>query len=131
MYRLSKTFTAECAHHLPNHDGKCQRVHGHSFRITLVCEGERLESEGSSKGMLLDYGDIKKHGQALVDIYLDHYDLNVTLAPYGITDPTSENIAKWCYDMLVGALPLLTEVTVEETCTSACTYRPSPYLPIP
>ncbi|MCH8806667.1 MAG: 6-carboxytetrahydropterin synthase, partial [Planctomycetes bacterium] len=40
--RLSKTFTFEAAHSLPTFpDGhKCRRLHGHSFRIDILVEGE-------------------------------------------------------------------------------------------
>src|SRR5688572_27695931 len=46
--RLSKTFHFEAAHDLPTFpDGhKCRRLHGHSFRVKVVVEGEVEEKKG-------------------------------------------------------------------------------------
>ena len=40
--RLAREFTFEAAHRLPNAPPghKCARLHGHSFRVELLCEGE-------------------------------------------------------------------------------------------
>lgn len=124
MYRLEKTFNFEAAHHLPNHDGKCKRLHGHSFSMILVCSGPDLSPVGPKKGMLVDYGDVKREGDRIVGAYLDHHYLNETLAQFGITDPTSEHLARWVYETLKPYLPLLAEVRIGETCTSFCTYSP-------
>lgn len=134
MFTISKTFRFEAAHHLPNHDGKCRRVHGHSWIATVTVSANSVASDGAKRGMVLDFGDLKKIVQPVVDQYLDHWDLNETLDIY----PTSENIAKWLYNIIAGKLdeyndveaflsqelPQVTLVSVEinETCTSACTY---------
>lgn len=125
MFRLEKQFRFEAAHHLPFHDGKCARVHGHSWIGWVVCEGQQLQEQGPKRGMLLDYGDMSKELDSMVNTFLDHYDLNVTLAGFeGMRSPTSENIARWIYLYLKPRLPLLVEVRIEETCTCSCTYRP-------
>ncbi len=51
---------------------------------------------------------------------LDHYYLNEIP---GLENPTSENLAKWVWQRLKPALPMLAEVIVHETCTSGCSYR--------
>ena len=116
LVRLTKTFHFEAAHDLPTFppDHKCRRLHGHSFRFDVVVEGE-VEA---SKGYLIDYGDIKKAADPLVR-RLDHYYLNEI---EGLSNPTSEILAKWIYDRLLPILPLLKSVIVYETCTSACEY---------
>jgi 6-pyruvoyltetrahydropterin/6-carboxytetrahydropterin synthase len=115
--RLSKTFRFEAAHDLPTFPGdhKCRRLHGHSFRFDVIVEGE----VDPAKGYLIDYGDIKKVADPIVK-RLDHYYLNDI---NGLENPTSENLAKWIWDQLRPALPLLAAVIVHETCTSACEYR--------
>ena len=120
-FRLEKDITFEAAHHLPLHDGKCKRVHGHSWKGTIVVEGKTLIKSGAKSGMLQDYGDIKAAVQHLLDGYLDHHDLNVTT---GLTNPTSEELAQWIYQMLKPKLSMLAEVIVEETCSARCIYRP-------
>ena len=118
-YTLSKKFTFEAAHKLPFHDGACQRLHGHSFVGWVECESDTLVESGPKQGMVIDYHEIKKVLQPLVTDYLDHQFLNETTK---LESPTSENLAKWIYDRLKPELPMLTKVTVEETCTSKCTY---------
>lgn len=115
--RLVKTFDFEAAHDLPcfPEGHKCRRLHGHSFEFDVVVEGD----VDPARGYLIDYGDIK----AVVDPIvrrLDHYYLNEI---EGLANPTSEMIAVWLWDRIKPVLPLLAEIVVYETCTSACHYR--------
>lgn len=121
MWRLEKEFTFEAAHQLPHHDGKCRRLHGHSFKGRLVCEGPELQSQGPSQGMLLDYADMKAVMKPLLENYLDHHHLNETLK---IESPTAEEIARWIYLQIKPKLSALVAVVIDETCTSRCEYRP-------
>ena len=115
--RLSKTFHFEAAHGLPTFppDHKCRRLHGHSFRFDVIVEGE----VDPAKGYLIDYGDIKTAAQPIVK-RLDHYYLNEI---EGLSNPTSENLARWIWRRLCPSLPALCQVTVRETCTAGCIYR--------
>jgi 6-pyruvoyltetrahydropterin/6-carboxytetrahydropterin synthase len=122
-WTLRKKFTFEAAHFLPDHDGKCQRMHGHSWVGWAVLEGETLQLRGPKAGMLVDYGDVSVVLKPMVDTYLDHYLLNDSLP--GLKNPTSENVAKWVFNFLSPKLALLRAVEIEETCTSACIYRPT------
>ena len=114
---LEKTFRFEAAHWLPNvpEDHKCRRMHGHSFRVTVVVKGE-LEPKAS---WVMDYGVITK-AFAPLEAQLDHYLLNDI---EGLENPTSEMLALWIWERLKEPLPLLFEVAVEETCTCRCVYR--------
>jgi 6-pyruvoyltetrahydropterin/6-carboxytetrahydropterin synthase len=71
-------------------------------------------------GWLIDDEGIKSAFQSLMDGYLDHYYLNEI---DGLSNPTSENIAKWIWDQLKSRLSGLKSVSVFETCTSACHYE--------
>jgi 6-pyruvoyltetrahydropterin/6-carboxytetrahydropterin synthase len=121
---IFKEFRFEAAHILPRHGGKCSRLHGHSWVGRVYIKGHHLQETGSSQGMIMDYGDIKKYLQPLLDEYLDHYYLNDTT---GLENPTSEAIAKWIYQQLEAAhLPGLYAVEIRETCTSGTTYKKIP-----
>jgi len=115
--RLSKSFTFEAAHSLPTfpEGHKCRRLHGHSFAVEVVVEGD-VDPE---LGYLVDYGDIKRAIKPIEDA-LDHRHLNEI---EGLENPTSEVIAAWIWERLAPELPLLAEVVVRETCTSRCEYR--------
>ena len=122
IWTLKKQFRFEASHQLHNHDGKCKRLHGHSWVGWVEVQGREIETDGPKTNMLMDYGDLKALVKPLVDQYLDHHHLNDTLE----TDsPTSEMIAKWVYHQILPKLPtdLVLSVTIEETCTSSCTYR--------
>lgn len=111
-----KDFTIEAAHRLPNvpEGHKCARLHGHSFRIRIVVSGP----VGESTGWVLDFADIKRAFAPIHD-QLDHRYLNDV---EGLSNPTSENLARWIWDRLKPALPMLSRIVVRETCTAGCGY---------
>ena len=121
MVQLTQTVTFAASHQLPRHDGKCARLHGHSWRAAVVVEGPDLQQSGPKSGMLADYADIGRPLKALVESHLDHWHLNETT---GIENPTSEELARWMFWKLRPFIPALAAVVVEETCTSRCEFRP-------
>lgn len=121
MWRLKRRFTFEAAHQLPHHDGKCARLHGHSWQGWLICEGERLEAVGAKAGMVVDYGDMDAAIAELRENSLDHHYLNETT---GLENPTSEELARWIYERVKPRLAALVAVRVDETCRAECLYRP-------
>lgn len=114
---LTRTFQIEAAHRLPllPKGHKCERMHGHSFRIEIRVEGEC----DPKLGWLMDYADIKKAFQPIFD-QLDHHCLNDVP---GLENPTSEILAQWIWNRLKPSLPLLTRVQVAETCTARAEYQ--------
>ena len=117
IVRLSKSFSFEAAHWLPTfpEGHKCRRMHGHSFRVEVVVEGEVDETAG----YLVDYGDLADAMQPVLGA-LDHRCLNDI---DGLENPTAEVLAGWVWQRLAGPLPLLAEIVVQETCTVRCVYR--------
>jgi 6-pyruvoyltetrahydropterin/6-carboxytetrahydropterin synthase len=114
---IFKEFTFEAAHRLPNvpPGHKCARLHGHSFRVEVHVRGP---VEGKA-GWVMDFADIKT---AFRPIYgqLDHYYLNDL---EGLSNPTSENLARWIWERLRLKLPTLCKVVVRETCNAGCIYE--------
>ena len=92
-------------HRLPEHDGKCRTLHGHTYHAAVTLMGP-LEDQGSSHGMVADFSDVKKVLRELVG-QLDHamllrYDdpAAEAVAPFANVlhfqwAPTTENIAAW------------------------------------
>lgn len=66
-YTLVKHFWISCAHSVLG-AGKCERTHGHNYKITFCIEGNKL----NDKGMLIDFRDIKHH----IEKKYDHQFLN-------------------------------------------------------
>lgn len=117
IVELVKEFRFEAAHRLPNvpKDHKCQRLHGHSYRVSVTVRGE-VDPE---MGWLIDYGDIKEAVRPIRE-QLDHYYLNEI---QGLENPTSEILARWIWVRLKPVLPQLWSLQVHETCESSCIYR--------
>lgn len=120
MYIIRKAFTFEASHQLKFHDGKCARLHGHSWRAVIELRGAHLLDRGPKSGMLFDYGSVAETVKPIVEEFLDHHHLNDTLA---LESPTSERIAHWLYQKLAPKLELLWAVEIDETCTSSCRYQ--------
>ena len=113
---IFKVFSIEAAHQLPNVPSghKCKRLHGHSFRVEIHVDGD----VGRESGWVMDFAQI---GNAFQPIFaqLDHNHLNDI---EGLSNPTSENLAKWIWQKLRPSLPELSKVVIQETCTSGCIY---------
>jgi 6-pyruvoyltetrahydropterin/6-carboxytetrahydropterin synthase len=114
---IFKEFIVEAAHRLPNVPvgHKCARLHGHSFRIEIHVRGP-VEKEA---GWVMDFADIKTVFNPIFD-QLDHHYLNEI---DGLSNPTSENLARWIWHNLHPKLPILYKIVVRETCTAGCVYR--------
>lgn len=114
--RLVRAFTFEAAHRLPGAPPghKCRRLHGHSFRVELVCEGE-VDPE---TGWLIDFGEIK----SVFDPFLDQLDHRYLNDVPGLENPTAERLAQWIWRQVKPVLPALATVVVSETCTARCEY---------
>lgn len=115
--RLERTFRFEAAHFLPRvpEGHKCARMHGHSYQVDVVIEGE-IHPE---TGWLVDFAEIDEKVSPLIR-RLDHQILNEV---DGLGNPTSELLAVWLWQRIAPALPGLVEVVVSETQTSRCVYR--------
>ncbi|HKR66887.1 MAG TPA: 6-carboxytetrahydropterin synthase QueD [Thermoanaerobaculia bacterium] len=116
LLEVVKDFRFEAAHYLPNvpEGHKCRRIHGHSFRGEVAVRGK----VDPKLGWVVDFADLKRAVDPII-ARLDHYLLNEIP---GLENPTSEILAMWIWRELVGVVPNLHRVTIEETCTSRCHY---------
>lgn len=59
--RITKEFRFEAAHALTGYDGPCKGIHGHSYKLSVTIKGiPSKEMESPKKGMVMDFGDLKK-----------------------------------------------------------------------
>lgn len=65
--KIAKHFRWEMGHRLPEHDGECRNVHGHSYKMTVQVEGE----PDFDTGMVIDFNDISAAVKPLLQ-ELDH-----------------------------------------------------------
>ena len=67
MYILKAKAAFDSAHFLYGYEGKCANIHGHRWTIEAEAEVEEMQSEGPKRGMLIDFGDLKKELRAIAD----------------------------------------------------------------
>lgn len=112
---LRHSFRIESARSLPflPEAHPCRRVHGHSFQILLVLQGEQNEI-----GWVQDFHEITEQAKPVLS-ELDHRLLNEVP---GLSNPTSENLAVYLFEKLKNRLPLLVQVRIRETPDTECSY---------
>lgn len=110
---LTKVFTFDAAHFLPNYHGKCENLHGHTYKMEVTIEGEPNKEDG----MIYDFAQLKELVNKKVVDKLDHSLLNDT-----IKNPSAEFIAMWIWDQLKNDLNLK-QIKVYESPNSYITYE--------
>lgn len=84
------------AHILVGHQGKCANLHGHNYKTEVCVKGSKL----NDLGLLIDFADLKKYVNEIVDT-LDHKYLNeINYPPFLEGKTSAENVAKYIYDKL-------------------------------
>jgi len=71
--RITKQFSFETGHALYGYDGKCNIVHGHSYKLSVTVIGAPIVDSTNVKfGMVIKFGDLKKIvKEEIVDLF-DH-----------------------------------------------------------
>jgi 6-pyruvoyltetrahydropterin/6-carboxytetrahydropterin synthase len=138
MYGLKTSASFDSAHFLKGYNGKCANIHGHRWTIEAEVRSSSLIEEGEKRGMIIDFGDIKKAVRTLADS-LDHtliYEVDslkektlealrgegfkLTEVPFR---PTAENFAEYFFNKLKGEGLPVSRVTVYETPDNCAFYE--------
>ncbi len=133
MYRVTREIAFCYGHRLLRYQGKCRHLHGHNGRAIITLEGPRLDQAG----MLVDFGEIKRHVQRWIDENLDHNMLlcrDDPLLPLLLEqgervfvmddNPTAENIARLIFEKATEAGLPVVEVVLWETDQCYSTFAP-------
>mgnify|MGYP005665459171 CR=1 FL=1 len=96
MYRLRVETKFDAAHKLVSYEGKCSRLHGHTWKVEVFVVGNKLDEIG----MLTDFRVLKEKLNEVIE-KLDHSFLN-DFEEMG--NPTCENIARYIYERLKAKL---------------------------
>ena len=59
MYFIQAEGHFDAAHFLAGYEGKCRNLHGHRWRVVAEVCAEELVKEGQTRGMVLDFSDLK------------------------------------------------------------------------
>lgn len=113
---IAKEFTFDAAHSLPNSDGPCQRLHGHTYRVQVIARGlVQPIGSGPEEGMVLDFARIKAVFKRRIEAVCDHQFLNETVP---VARTSAELLASWMLRELHTELSQVVAVRLYETPTS-------------
>ena len=104
--RIARRFKFDAAHYLPNYDGVCSRLHGHTWYLEVEVSGSPLPS-GPKQGMVIDFSDLKALVAREVIDKMDH-----TLLNDRFENPTAEELIRRIWNTLLQAIGDETEGTV-------------------
>jgi 6-pyruvoyltetrahydropterin/6-carboxytetrahydropterin synthase len=125
MYEVTVEQEFDAAHYLRGYEGKCEKLHGHRFRVVASVTAQHTDEVG----MAYDFTRLKKH---LAEILgrLDHTCLN-EVPPFDGINPSSENLATVIYQelapVLKGTRARVSKVQVWESPHSRVTYFPEEF----
>jgi len=121
MYYIAVESSFSAAHYLRGYQGKCEKLHGHRFKVVA-----RLRLSGLNEiGLAYDFSDLKKQLGEILGRY-DHSCLN-DIEPFDRINPSSENIAATVYQQLLPNFPsaeVIDSVEVWESPESCAVYKP-------
>ena len=138
MYYIQSESSFDSAHFLKGYEGKCSNLHGHRWRVIAQVRGEKLSEEKQTRGMLLDFGDLKTALKEMCDA-LDHcliYEAGslrkktvIALEEEGFRlvqvpfRPTAENFARFFCEELTARGFAVSRTEVYETPTNCAIYE--------
>lgn len=120
MYEILIKGDFSSAHNLRGYKGKCEELHGHSWKIEARFEKDFLDEIGISVDFTLLKAKLKAILKKLDHTYLNKIDI------FKKDNPSAENIARFIYGKLKGSVKekglSLKSVSVWESENSCATY---------
>jgi 6-pyruvoyltetrahydropterin/6-carboxytetrahydropterin synthase len=120
MYELITIDEFSAAHRLKGYPGKCEKLHGHNWKVEVRVRSHVLDTVG----MVKDFTALKEMTTKVLKD-LDHCDLNA-LPAFENQNPSAENLARYIYEglkvELAGSTARIHKVLVWESETTAAVY---------
>ena len=114
--KIGKVIQWDMGHRVLNHRSVCKGLHGHRYKAEICVEGDLVEKkDASEEGMVIDFADIKKTAQILIQEELDHafmvWEKDIELLEFFKNSkghkpvivpftPTAENVAAYIFNEL-------------------------------
>ena len=114
--KIGKVIQWDMGHRVLNHRSICKGLHGHRYKAEICVEGALIQEPGTSEeGMVIDFADIKRTAQKLIQDELDHafmvWDKDAELLDFFKHSkghkpvivpftPTAENVAEYIFHIL-------------------------------
>lgn len=114
-WTLNTEFRIDSAHLIDGYEGKCGRMHGHTYRVRMTAKSNKLNPSKylSTPDMVCDFRELKWAGKDVEKGGLDHAFLN-DLVDFSTT---AERLAEYIHNETVKRLPdgIRLTVTIWET----------------
>ena len=88
MFEITRERVFAASHQLRGYEGKCERLHGHNWKVRVCIRSRELDHHG----MVIDFHELDNLMAAAIEPF-DHRHLN-EVPPFDELNPSSENIAK-------------------------------------
>ena len=120
MYDITVETGFSSAHFLRNYEGKCERLHGHNYKVRVTVSAAELNEQG----LAIDFKKLKESVNKFIEKF-DHVNLN-ELPEFRDYNPTTENIARIIFEglekIINGETVCMKKVSVGETDGNYATY---------
>jgi 6-pyruvoyltetrahydropterin/6-carboxytetrahydropterin synthase len=124
VYEISKDFLFSAAHQIRFHPGKCERLHGHNWRVRIHARASEL----NRLSMVVDFADLQRIVGEICARF-DHRNVN-EVAPFDELNTTAENLSRFFFEEaarklaeLEGGRVRVSKVEVWENEGSLAVYR--------
>ncbi|MFN1833710.1 6-pyruvoyl tetrahydropterin synthase family protein [Balneola sp. MJW-20] len=117
-WTLNTEFKFDAAHFIDGYDGKCGRMHGHSYKVQMIAKSHKLNPSAylGSEDMVCDFKELKWAARDSEKGGLDHGVLN-DLMP---VNTTAERIAEFIHKETLKKIPEGIELKVIVWETDTC-----------
>lgn len=121
-WTLKTKFTFDSAHFIEGYDGKCGRMHGHTYTVEMHARSKKLNPSKwlATPDMVCDFNELKWPAKDSTKGGLDHGVLNDLME----VNTTAERIAEFIHQETMKRIPagIQLRVIVWETPTSCVEY---------
>lgn len=118
IWTLHTEFKFDAAHFIEGYDGKCGRMHGHSYKVHVAAKSQKLNPSEylDTDDMVCDFRELKWAAKGSEKGGLDHSVLNEELP----VNPTAERIAEFIYKETKQRIPDDIDLKIKVWETESC-----------
>lgn len=88
--KVTKEVTFDSAHMLSNYHGKCENLHGHTYKLQVSIEAIQ-QLEGNEEGMVVDFNTLKK----AIDGVIESFDHSIIFSDEEHRSEAENELLKW------------------------------------
>ena len=99
MFQVARERVFSASHQLREYKGRCERLHGHNWRVRVQVEASELDE----LGMVIDFHELDGILEEVIAPF-EHRHLN-DVSPFEEINPSSENLARLIGEAVQSRLP--------------------------